>query len=627
MTISTNSFRSDIQGLRALAVLAVITFHYNPALLPGGFIGVDVFFVISGYLITQILMNQKLNSDQTIVYTLRLFYISRIQRIAPAYFAMLIVTILLASIFFISTDYSTFYKSAKSALYFNSNHYFSGFGDYFSPDSNEQPLLHTWSLAVEIQFYLMIPLLVLLLTEKILKTIYIVIAVSLIAIAEYQLTIKGVEQATYFSLYARIPEFLIGGLVALYLNSFLNMSDFYKLLIGALGLLLIIISFIQLDSSITFPGLAVLLPAIGASLLIFANASEKGKSSAVGNFLSFPILVWLGAISYSLYLWHWPILAFLRYYTGVENLSIGYGVIFIVLTLLLASISYYLIENPMRKQRTLWRKWVGWFMLIIGVTIATQTGASVNARLNSESLPLKYQRYADPDTICHGKIVGDCLKGDINSNLEVLVLGDSHAAMLNIFFDDLGKQLGFKTRIITASSCVTIPEFDYQRIPEWAQKSCISQINEAKQYIENAKIIFLASAWQFHTQYPTFPSSLEKFINAIKPQQTLYIMSQVPKLSNNPQRVARLSALGFPVDVSIDKTYLEANKKIELLVNDHRNISFLKLNDLPMFNKAPLYKLSYGASHLIYFDDNHLNEVGVKKYANEAASMIQIKLN
>ena len=104
-------------------------------------------------------------------------------------------------------------------------------------------------------------------------------------------------------------------------------------------------------------------------------------------------------------------------------------------------------------------------------------------------------------------------------------------------------------------------------------------------------------------------------------------MSQVPKLSNNPQRAARLSALGFPVGVSIDKTYLEANKKIEFLINNHRNINFLKLNDLPVFNKAPLYKLSDGANHLIYFDDNHLNEVGVKYYAKEAASMIQIKLN
>ena len=622
MTAGTNNFRSDIQGLRALAVLAVITFHYNPALLPGGFIGVDVFLVISGYLITQILMSQKLKSNQNILHTLKFFYFSRIKRIAPAYFVMLFATTVVAAILYIPPDYITFYKSLKSALYFNSNHYFAGFGDYFSPSAVEQPLLHTWSLAVEIQFYLLLPFLVLLLTEKTLKAVYFLLIVSLIALAEYRLRMQGIEQATYYSLFARIPEFLIGGLVALYIKTKPKDQNI-NLLLSVFGLLLILISFAVLNESSLYPGIAVLLPAIGASLLIFANASEKGKSNVVSNLLSFPILVWLGAISYSLYLWHWPILAFFRYYTGVENLTNGYGVFFIVLTLLLASASYYLVENPMRKQRTLWKKWVGWMMLISGVTIATQTGATLNTKFTPESLPLKYQRYADPDTICHGKIVGDCLKGDINSNLEVLVLGDSHAAMLNIFFDTLGKELGFKARIITASSCATIPEFDYQRIPEWAQESCIAQISEAKQYIENAKIIFLASAWQFHTQYPTFHTSLEKFINAIKPQQTLYIMSQVPKLSNNPQRAARLSTLGFPVDVSIDKTYLEANKKIELLINNHRNISFLKLNDLPVFNKAPLYKLSDGANHLIYFDDNHLNEIGATIYAQQALGLIR----
>ena len=626
MSANTNNFRSDIQGLRALAVLAVITFHYNPTLLPGGFIGVDVFLVISGFLITQILMGQKLKSNQNLLSTLRTFYFSRIKRIAPAYFVMLFATTVVAAILYIPPDYNTFYKSLKSALYFNSNHYFAGFGDYFAPSAVEQPLLHTWSLAVEIQFYLLVPLLVLLLTEKVLKAVYFLLILAFISLAEYRLRMQGIEQATYYSLFARIPEFLIGGLVALYIKTMPKSRNF-NLLLSVFGLLLILISFAVLNENRLYPGIAVLLPAIGASLLIYANASEKGKSNAVSNLLSFPILVWLGAISYSLYLWHWPILAFLRYYTGVENLSTGYSVFFIVLTFLLASASYYLVENPMRKQCTLWKKWAGWILLISGVTIATQTGATVNVKLTPESLPLKFQRYADPDNICHGKIVGDCFKGDINSNLEVLVLGDSHAAMLNIFFDDLGKQLGFKARIITASSCVTIPEFDYQRIPEWAQKACNEQINESKNYIENAKIIFLAGAWQFHTQYTTFLPSLDKFVNTIKPQQTLYIMSQVPKLSSNPQRAARLNGLGFPVNVSIDKTYLESNKNIELLINAHRNISFLKLNELQVFNNAPLYTLSDGANYLIYFDDNHLNEVGVKYYANDAASMIQKVLN
>ncbi|PKO46341.1 MAG: acyltransferase [Betaproteobacteria bacterium HGW-Betaproteobacteria-22] len=623
MAVSSHDFRADIQGLRALAVLGVILFHYNPELLPGGYIGVDVFFVISGFLITSILLNKKTKAEYHFFSTIKQFYASRFTRIAPAYFVMLIVVSLLVAILFIPNDHNIYSKSLKQALYFNSNNYFAGFGDYFAPANYEQSLLHTWSLAIEIQFYLLIPFVVLLLPLKKLTATFILLIILLTSIAEYRLRFQGVEQVTYYSLYARVPEFLLGGLAALNMARFAGGGKMLSASLSLVGLLMIVGSLSFMDSSYLFPGLAALLPALGAALLIVSGHTD----SPVSKILSLPVLVWLGAISYSLYLWHWPILSLMRYYTGSEALTASFTFAFIFLTLLFATISYYVVETPMRKPKEKRSNGWRWMLLLLGSVATTKAGATVNTWLSPASLSVEYTRYADPDTICHGKIVGDCLKGDLNSGREVLVLGDSHAAMLNIFFDDLGKQLGFKARVITASSCVTIPEFDYHRIPEWAQKSCIAQINEARRYIDNSKIIFLAGAWQFHTQYPTFNDPLIQFINNIKPQQTLYVLAQIPKLSNNPQRVLRLSGLGFPMNVSLDKTYLEANHKIELMLQHHKNINFLRLNELHVFNKAPLLKLSDGNLHLIYFDDNHLNEVGVKYYAHDAASLIQKKLN
>ncbi len=624
MAVSSHDFRADIQGLRALAVLGVILFHYNPELLPGGYIGVDVFFVISGFLITSILLNKKTKADYHFFSTIKQFYVSRFTRIAPAYFVMLIAVSLLVAILFIPSDHTIYSKSLEKALYFNSNHYFAGFGDYFAPANYEQPLLHTWSLAVEIQFYLLIPFLILLLPLKTLKATFILLIFVLTSIAEYRLRFQGVEQETYYSLYARIPEFLLGGLAALYIGSFAGGGrNMLNTSLSCVGLVMMAGAFLLMNSNYLFPGLAALLPALGAALIIVSGHAD----SPVSKILSLPVLVWLGAISYSLYLWHWPILSLMRYYTGTEALTASFTFAFIFLTLPFAAISYYVVENPMRKPKGKRSNGWRWMLLLLGSVATTKAGATVNTWLSPASLSVQYMRYANPDTICHGKIVGDCLKGDLNSSREVLVLGDSHAAMLNIFFDDLGKQLGFKARVITASSCVTIPEFDYHRIPEWAQKSCIAQINEARRYIDNSKIIFLAGAWQFHTQYPTFNDPLIQFINNIKPHQTLFVMAQVPKLSNNPQRAARLNGMGFPVNVSIDKTYLEANNNIESMLQHHENINFIRLNELHVFIKAPLFKLSDGNSRLIYFDDNHLNEVGVKYYAHEAAILIQKKLN
>ncbi|MDP2747778.1 acyltransferase family protein [Pseudomonas sp.] len=601
------NYRPDIQGLRAIAVLAVILFHFNPAWLPGGFVGVDVFLVVSGYLIVSILLEKKAQPHYQLSKTLRYFYVSRFKRIAPAYFVMLVLVSLSAAVFFLPPDLSIYKEGLNKAVWFNSNNYFADFGDYFSSATHEQPLLHTWSLAVEIQFYLLAPLIVLLLPTKSLKFLFVALLVTLTAIAEYRLRVLGIQQATYYSLYARLPEFFAGGLVALFIRTSAGGSPW----LSALGLALVLASAATQPLLGPFPGLVAMLPVAGA-VLILLNPAQ----GFTGQLLSNKPMVWLGKLSYSLYLWHWPVLALLRYYTGSQVLDIPFSLLFITMTLLLAISSFYWVETPLRAHRTRIRQALVYSLLAGTVLVTSPIIGEISQTLSPPQLPVEYRRYADPTTICHGQIVGDCLKGDLSSNKEVLVLGDSHAAMLNLFFDQLGQELGFKARIITASSCVTIPGFDYQRLAEWAQKPCLEQIEQAKKHLANAHVVFLAASWNWQLASEDFNSALHAFLSAQSlAGAELYILEQEPLLSKNPLRAIRFKALGLEPKIDIDPAYLQANAALQHIVGGYSGVSSLNFEvsgffaDVPFIDGIP-----------IYFDEHHLNEVGTKRYAAVAYS-------
>lgn len=606
--MSTSHYRSDIQGLRAIAVLAVMLFHFNPAWLPGGFVGVDVFLVISGYLIAHLLLERKVQPDYRLAGALGGFYVSRIKRIAPAYFAMLVLVSLLAAVLYLPQDLTIYKKGLNQAAWFNSNHYFAGLGDYFAPANHEQPLLHTWSLAVEIQFYLLAPVLILLLPPRALKWLLIVLLVGLTAVAEYRLRILGIHQETYYSLYARLPAFSVGALVALWIRT----AGGGKPWLGSLGLALVLASAATQPRLGPFPGVLALLPVAGAALILLRPAQGP-----TGQLLVSKPMVWLGELSYSLYLWHWPVLALLRYYTGSQVLDMPFSLLFIALTLLLATLSFYVVETPLRaRHRARAKQILGYGLLTSAALITSPAMAVINQALMPAPLPIEYQRYADPATICHGRIVGDCLKGDLSSDKEVLVLGDSHAAMLNLFFDQLGKELGFKARIITASSCVTIPGFDHPRIAEWAHKPCLEQIERVEKYLPSAKVIFLAAIWNWQLASGDFKNALNAFL-ATQSQSgsKIYILEQEPLLSKNPMRAIRFKALGLDPKIDIDPAYQQANATLQGFAARHPGVVSLNFEASGVFAKAPFFE---GVP--IYMDEHHLNEEGAKRYATVARS-------
>jgi peptidoglycan/LPS O-acetylase OafA/YrhL len=339
----SDKYRPDIDGLRAIAVVPVILYHAKVAGFTGGFVGVDVFYVISGYLITSLIAKDILLGSFSFVS----FYERRVRRIFPALFAVLFSCTLAAAVFFVPKDFIAFGKSMIAVTFFAGNEFFrrtGGLSGYFDRTAESQALLHTWSLSVEEQFYLFFPTGLLLLARwgkgRLTRYLFIVAAIS------FLFSIWAIRHRPLIAFYSLIPrawELLLGALLAMKVAPALK-GRVSREIAGLMGLGLIACAVFLFSQETTFPGWRALLPCVGALLIIYA--SENGPSS-VGTALSFRPLVFIGVISYSLYLWHWPIIVFGRYFSagdlsGVETAAA------IVLSFLMAFISFEFIERPFR---------------------------------------------------------------------------------------------------------------------------------------------------------------------------------------------------------------------------------------------------------------------------------------
>lgn len=333
--MTKDKFYPHIDGLRAIAVIAVILFHLDIAILSGGFLGVDIFFVISGYLITSHLTN-AIESDR---FNLFEFYNRRARRILPALLTVIVVT-LLAGLILLGPRYVTLLgEEAISACLGLSNFYYWLNSGYFDAGSEVKPLLHTWSLGVELQFYLLWPLL-LLIFFKIWRYFILSIAICSLLACEWAMN-KDVDAAFYL-LPFRIFEFCIGAL-AFYFAAY-KPTQITREKISFIGLALTVFPLFIFDSTSHFPGIGALLSCLGVALII-----HSGEGTSVQRILSVKPAIWIGALSYSLYLVHWPLIVIYKHSIGEPN---GILVITLLLagTFILASILFYFIEKPFRKR-------------------------------------------------------------------------------------------------------------------------------------------------------------------------------------------------------------------------------------------------------------------------------------
>jgi peptidoglycan/LPS O-acetylase OafA/YrhL len=335
-------FRRDINGLRAIAVIAVMLFHFSPTWLPGGFAGVDIFFVISGYLITGIIFRGM----QENTFSLVSFYLSRAQRIIPALAVMCTVLLLFGWFYLLPLQYSDLGKHVASSLSFISNHVYRSETGYFTTGAQEKWLLHTWTLSVEWQFYMVYPVILLLLSKvyslPVLRRLVVgACAVGFVFCAIY--SFRSPERAFYL-LPARAWELLVGGVIYLYP---FTLKGHQKRALEGLGLLMIALSFYFLSEKDVWPGYLSLLPVIGTMLVICASRDESVLTNN-------PLSQWTGKVSYSLYLWHWPVVVFMSNTGYLQDPR--YVVLGIVVSFALAFVSYTLIEQRrVRKSPYQWK--------------------------------------------------------------------------------------------------------------------------------------------------------------------------------------------------------------------------------------------------------------------------------
>jgi peptidoglycan/LPS O-acetylase OafA/YrhL len=337
MNFESNRYRGDIDGLRAVAVVAVVLYHTFPGIIKGGFVGVDIFFVISGFLIS-ILILYQIKVDK---FNIGVFYATRIRRLFPALCLVLLAVTLFGFFFLVSTEYVDLGKHIASATMFVSNIALYLEGGYFEQPGNVKPLLHFWSLGVEVQFYLVWPLLVALFWRKGWSIAGLIFASTLFSFSLNLYLTKHDTSAAFFWPVSRFWEFMAGCALAFTVS--LRLTNGTVNIFGAFGFALIFFAVIFFEQGISYPGWAAIVPVIGTALVIAAGPVAWTNRVILSN----KFLVHIGLISYPLYLWHWPLLSYAYILEGGAP-SKTVRLILLTVAIFLAWLTYILVEKPIR---------------------------------------------------------------------------------------------------------------------------------------------------------------------------------------------------------------------------------------------------------------------------------------
>lgn len=509
----SGTYRADIDGLRAVAVLSVVFFHASVLRCQGGFVGVDVFFVISGYLITSLILKDL----ETEKFSLASFYERRMRRIFPALFAILCFCMLAAFIVFIPRDLYDFGKSLIATTFFASNAYFWRTAHplgYFDASVSSQILLHTWSLSVEEQYYLLFPTFLVVLFRW--AKAHIAHWLSLIAAISFLLNIWAVHHkpvADFYLFPPRAWELLIGAILASCSLPEIRHRAARETL-GIVGLFLILIATFVLTASTPFPGAAALLPCTGAVLIIYAG--EHGNT-VIKSSLSLRPIVFIGLISYSLYLWHWPLLVITRYFTAGELSPWETGLV-LLCSVAMAFLSFEFVEKPFRGAKSrLNRRQVFAFGLMSSVTCVALGGLIYIAR----GLPGRYDRhtvelFAD-NTARNGDYLDPCGNWEVDIHTisdikfcefgsgrprKIMFWGDSHVGQLYPMIRQMYQEGKFKNEgvlMAIADGCSPAQDLNTTGVHHCDSFSRLAMMRAMENDIETVFIGFNTN-WSYHSQ-------------------------------------------------------------------------------------------------------------------------------
>ncbi|TXI45807.1 acyltransferase family protein [Methylophilus sp.] len=460
-------YRPEIDGLRAIAILFVVVFHAFPQKFTGGFIGVDVFFVISGYLISSIIFKEIAAGK----FSILAFYKKRINRIYPALIFVLLVSILISKAVLFKAEIADFNLSVFFSTIFLANIYFLNTLNYFDNSAENHPLLHLWSLGVEEQFYIFWPLLLILIAPKSfyfsLKTISFFLVTSFLLNLFF---VSTYQSNVFYMPFTRLWELGFGSLCALFLNNLggqitgRTSTPFYSNLMTLLGVTVIFCSGMFIKSTDSFPGWLAIFPVLGSGLIILYSGSNNIGKWLLGN----KFLVFIGLISYPLYLWHWPILAFGHIHYGyLMDKNIKLGLIFV--SIILAITTYYCVENPLRYKVVNTKKSLILFfaLFLLGVYSAfSYFQLQKSSKTISDIFVSNHKNYVtlnewtvknrthcgfiDYKGVLVDEIKEECVEK--NKKVGILLWGDSHAFQL---YYGLHKSFGDKYQLnqLTSSGC------------------------------------------------------------------------------------------------------------------------------------------------------------------------------
>lgn len=564
--------RPDIDGLRAIAVVPVVLFHAGVRHVAGGYIGVDVFFVISGFLITGILM-EDIRKDR---FSIANFYERRARRILPALFTVLLFSSIAAYKLLLPNDAYDYGRSLIATLLFASNIAFSRQMGYFDGPSEMKPLLHTWSLAVEEQFYIVYPLFLFLVTRFFRKRYTLAIGGMLFLSLGYSIWHVNTHPTTSFYLATtRAWELLIGGILAVQgipkLHNKLSAN-----LLGIAGMGLIAYGVFAFSSATPFPGVNALYPCVGAALIIYCGMEAD---TLIGRMLSLKPVVFVGLISYSLYLWHWVIIVFAKHYlgrplVGLEKIAV------IVAAFLIASLTWKFVENPFRGRGAIGtRVWIFsgaaaiamLFVVFGGLALATDGFPS---RFSGEARFLINSRddFWKRRDACDEKI---CRVGNADAPESFILWGDSHAGALAPAFEHLAQADHLAGVVAFHSGCA--PLLQLKRYGAQAV-DCTDFGNSVVDYIKahHIKNVFLHSRWGLYTEavrpeqgvpllltpdlrpeenYAVFAQLVHSTLKELHDLDlNVVIIASVPEVGTNvPETLARDAISGKPVALDLPR--------------------------------------------------------------------------
>ena len=517
--IAPLTYRADIDGMRAVAVMLVLIFHFS--LVEGakaGFLGVDIFFVISGFLITTILKRQL----DLGTFGLRAFYVNRIRRLAPALLVVLLAVMLAGSLWLFPHELLELLKQALFSQLYVANIYYWQNINYFGLGVHDVFLLHTWSLAVEEQFYLIYPVCLLLLHRYLKKYFWTAIALALLI--SFALNVLFVDQkplATFYLLPTRAWELVIGALVSLFAAEWMR-SRFVDEMMALIGAALVVVSVTCYRNDFHFPGLYALLPTMGAACLIL---SGQGHATIISRVLSLRPTVYIGKISYSLYLVHWPINVFAGLL--IEHYSSGWRLAMFALSIALAALVYHVVEEPLHHKRYLATQnklllsyaagLVGTVLVFIVVQFSaglpqrfTNEVARLASYVNDRTASLTECEFHDQPQL---NVLSFCQIGTIGRNPTWLVYGDLHAWALYAAFDKWLKANGQASLFIFQHAC---PPLTGVHLFGDHEDNCFAFDKAVTRFIEghsDLSNIVLVSTWQQAIEGRLSTSSQTKLSN------------------------------------------------------------------------------------------------------------------